>query len=138
MLVSVRNYLLCLLTISKAFGNESIGTTKPIVEKHEASTVGITELSKKASDSGSENASENERIGTTSHGQKTSGGKRNEARTATTVVDDSIADNSLVAANDTSSDTANRSISASKWKPFMIGREKIKAMGKKSSSKVLI
>ena len=138
MLVSVRNLSLCLLLISKAFGNESIGTTNAIVEKHEASTVGIAEVSKKASDSGSENASENERKETTSHMLKASGGKNNEARTATTVVDDSIADDSLDAANDTSSDTASRSISASKWKPFMIGREKIKAMGKKSSSKVLI
>ena len=109
----VRNLLSCLLIISKAFGNESIGTTNPAVE-----------ASKGASDSGSENASE------------ASGGQSNEARTAATVDDDSIVDHSL--ANDTSVDTASRSISASKWKPFMIGRDKIKAMGKKSKGKVFI
>ena len=132
MLVFQRNLLLCFLTISKAFGNESIGTTNSIVEKQEASTVGIAEVSQGASDSGSEN----EIIGTTSHVQEASGGQSNEARTAATVVDHSIVDHSL--ANDTSVDTKSRSISASKWKPFLIGREKIKAMGKKSSGRVLI
>jgi len=129
MLVFQRNLLLCFLTISKAFGNESIGTTNSIVEKQEASTVGIAEVSQGASDS----RSENEIIGTTSHVQEASGGQSNEARTAATVVDHSIVDHSL--ANDTSVDTKSRSISASKWKPFLIGREKIKAMGKKSSGR---
>jgi len=106
MLVSAKNLFFCLLITSKAFGNESIGTTNP---------------SKEASDSGSENASE------------ASGSQSNEAKTAATVDDGSIVDHSL--ANDTSVDKATRSKSASKWKPFMIGREQIKKKAKKSKSR---
>merc|ERR1712136_630897 len=49
------------------------------------------------------------------------------------VDDGSIVDHSL--ANDTSVDKATRSKSASKWKPFMIGREQIKKKAKKSKSR---